>query len=215
MDIQKLILTQVIVYSIAVLIVAVTLAIVLDLFGLRRLPSEVRKHVYSTFLVGVLGLMLAYVTGLLKTPGQIENAVGQAVAGATETNIRLSNQRASAILPEALASRSPAPEAPATVYVQASTLAQKNEASGFLAALRGAGVKVPGVEIVGVRSPPKAEIRYFNDADKALADKVANVARMSGFAEVVVKTIPSYKSPLGQIEFWYPRAVGLTPVSPP
>ncbi|MFD1704414.1 hypothetical protein ACFSCV_15505 [Methylopila henanensis] len=210
MGIERLILTQVIVYSVAVLIVALTLAIVLDLFGLRRLPAEIRKYIYRTFLVGILGLVLAFVTGVLKTPGEIENAVGQVVARSTENNIRLSNARSSAILPEALAGAAPRPADPqsaATVYVQASTLAQKNGAGPFLAALKQAGVKTPGVEIVGVRAPPKAELRYFNDGDKDFAERIAGVARANGFDDVVVKTITSYKAPPGQLEFWYPRAV--------
>lgn len=212
-SVGQTVVVQTVLYSVALLVAALTLAVILDLFGLRRLPRELRSYVYSTFLTGILGLMLASATGVLKTPDELKATVNQDVASKTADNIRLANDRAASIRPDTVSASPqpvPTPGQAATLFIQASTLDQKADATDLVAALGAAGVKAPGIEIVGARAPSTAEVRYFNEADKPTAEKIAAIARQSGVGDVKVMRILSYRSTPGQLEFWYARAPGLS-----
>lgn len=92
------------------------------------------------------------------------------------------------------------------VYVQRDAGDASGRADRLVAALRGAGFPVAAkVEMVpSDRMPTKAQVRYFNIADRDTAERALGLLR-ADFADAGLLRFP-LPSPPGQLEIWLPRA---------
>lgn len=91
-----------------------------------------------------------------------------------------------------------------TVFIQVPDMDARFAADGVSKALRDAGFKSPGIEVVASGSPSRPEVRYFNPADRPVAERVASIAGAQGLSGAAVRPMATYKAPTGQVELWYP-----------
>lgn len=185
-------------YALVGLIAAFAVVALLNAFGLLRIPQRARRGFFGAFAVLIAGFVAAYGFGLLKSPQRAAQEIAaaaesEAVAAARARNVAPSDGPASTgALPTG------------TVYIQAPDMDARFAADGLSKALRAAGFRSPGIELVSSGSPSRPEVRYFNDADRPIADRVASIAARHGLPGAVVRSVATYKAPPGQIEFWYP-----------
>lgn len=187
------------VYALIGLFAAMTLVALFTLIRAIRVPRLLRTAFYAIYAVVTAGLVAAYAAGALQAP----NAAAQQVV-ATAESAKAFEARNRNIVPGDPAT-STAAAVVGTVYIQVPDMDARFAADGLSGDLRAAGFRSPGIELVSGRSPSSPEVRYFNDADKPLADQVAAIAAKHGLQGSVVKTIANYTAPPGQMEFWYPR----------
>jgi hypothetical protein len=95
---------------------------------------------------------------------------------------------------------------PGRIYIQQDGSDDMRKGSGVARSLQAAGFNnvVPQVErTASARTPKEAQVRYFNDADKAQAIEVLKkLQQQYPGATLVAMKIPA---PRGQIEVWLPR----------
>ena len=100
-----------------------------------------------------------------------------------------------------------APEMRGRLYFQVENADQTAKATAAAEALRSSayGLNVAReVEVVGNRSPPSSELRYFTKADAGLAAKVAAEIQASTSARITTRHVPGYENKLrpGTLEAW-------------
>lgn len=186
-------------YTLVGPIVAVTFAAALNAVGMLRIPRAARPVFLSFFALLLVGFGAAYSAGRLKPPSSAASEIAataesEAAADAHAWNVvRLDEPAATGSI------------AGGVVYIQVPDMETRFEADAMWKALRLAGFRSPGIELVSGGSPSRPEVRYFNDADRPIADQVAAIAAKQGFSGAVIRTAANYEAPQGQIEFWYPR----------
>lgn len=182
------------------LLAALTVAAVLNALGLLRMPARARPAFLGVYGALVAGFACAYAVGALKTPAQ----AAVEVAAVAESDV-VASARARNVRPvdhDVVTGSLPA----GVVYIQAPDMDSRFAADRMWKALKAAGFRSPGIELVAGGAPSRAEVRYFNDADRALADRVAAIAAGEGLAgAAVMRAGANYQAPRGQIELWYPR----------
>jgi hypothetical protein len=95
---------------------------------------------------------------------------------------------------------------PPRVYIQVSGDSQRDAAKSLQTELRSAGFSAPGIEKVGpAKSPPRGEVRYYNDSDQPTAEKLKAALERQGVSNVTV-TRPGMKASTGTLEVWFPAA---------
>lgn len=187
-------------YALVGLLLALTGAAVLNVIGALRIPTAAMPAFFSFYGLLVLGFGAAFTLGLLKTPTRAAMemaaiAESGAAAGARSRNVRLVDDPSSTgSLPVGV------------VYIQAPDMDARFQADGMWRALKSAGFRSPGIELVSSGAPARPEVRYFNDGDRPLAENVAAIAAQQGLADAaVLRAAVNYQAPRGQIELWYPR----------
>jgi hypothetical protein len=109
---------------------------------------------------------------------------------------------------------------PARIYIQVFGQDEMDSARKAQETLRKQGVIVPGIEDVmlkqskGQRVPtgfPQLTLLYFNEQDKSLATRMADVLRDTGLGAVRVPdhANTAYRVPNGQLELWFARPASL------
>lgn len=187
-------------YALSGLLVAFTLAAVLNALGLLRVPQRARPAFFGVYAALVAGFAGAYAVGALKSPSQAAAEVAavaesDVAAGARARNVRpVDHDVVTGSLPAGV------------VYIQAPDMDSRFAADGMWKALKAAGFRSPGIELVAGGAPSRPEVRYFNEADRPIADRVAAIAAGQGLkGAAVMRAAASYQAPRGQIELWYPR----------
>ncbi|WP_020186418.1 hypothetical protein [Methylopila sp. 73B] len=189
------------VYALVGVFVALTLVVALTMARIVKTPRVMRTGLYALYLLSIVGLVTAYAAGALTPPAD----AAQRIAASAES-AKAFDARNAAITPGDVApSTTAAAASVGTVYIQAPDMDSRFAAEDLWRDLRAAGFQSPGIELVAGRAPTTPEVRYFNDADRPLAEQVAAIAAKRGLEGSVVKTIANYKAPPGQMEFWYPR----------
>ncbi|MFC3695313.1 hypothetical protein [Chenggangzhangella methanolivorans] len=139
----------------------------------------------------VVGLSGAYAVGLVKSPFGAPTPHPQRSA--------IDEEIVTGSIP-------PAAISAASVYIQAPDMDARFAADEMWRALKAAGIPSPGIELVGGGAPARPEVRYFDDADRPLADRVAAIAARQGLdGATVLRASARYQAPRGRIELWYPR----------
>ena len=95
---------------------------------------------------------------------------------------------------------------PARVYLQIFSEQQREKAKEIQMILGKQGLIVPGIENVRDKATPvkETQIRYFNDSDKDVANKVKDALNQNGYAKVEVLSVPMKVKPkAGTIEVWF------------
>ena len=94
---------------------------------------------------------------------------------------------------------------PARLYLQIFDESQRPQAQGVQAALQ-KNFLVLGIENVQNKATagPVTEVRYFNDSDKATADKVVAVLIQQGLKDAVARRIQMSAKP-GTVEIWFSK----------
>lgn len=187
------------VYALVGVFLALTLVVALTMARIVKTPRVMRSGLYALYLLSILGLITAYAAGALTPPSDAANRIA-----ASAESAKAFDARNAAITPGD-AEAATAPSTVGTVYIQAPDMDSRFAAEDLWRDLRAAGFQSPGIELAPGRAPSSPEVRYFNDADRPLAEQVAAIAAKRGLQGSVVKTIASYKAPPGQMEFWYPR----------
>jgi hypothetical protein len=185
-------------YALLGLFAAFTVGIVLIVAGVVAIPAKARKPVFGLYALAAAALVIFVATSGFRAPSDVAAQVSAAAESA-----QAFRQRDGAVL--AADDPRAASEPTGTVYIQVPDMDARFAAEKLWRALTGAGFRSPGIEVISGRSPGSPEVRYFNDADRAVAERVAALAAEQGLKGAVVKTIANYKAPAGQIEFWYPR----------
>lgn len=90
---------------------------------------------------------------------------------------------------------------PARVYLQIHDDGQRAKAKEIQGLLRQQGLLVPVIEIVSAQVK-QTSVRYFNDSDRATAEKVKDLLIKNGFPEAVVQKLGMKANP-GTIEVWF------------
>lgn len=187
------------VYALIGLVAAMTVVAAFAAIRAIRVPQLLKTGFYAVYALALAGLVAAWAAGALQPPHQAALQVAAAAESA-----KAFNARNAAILPAG----APLPQTTATVgtvYIQAPDMDSRFAAEDLWRDLKAAGFQSPGIELVSGRAPATPEVRYFNDADRPLAEQVAAIAAKRGLEGSVVKTIANYTAPPGQMEFWYPR----------
>lgn len=185
-------------YAMVGLIAAFAVVALLNAFGLLRIPQRARPGFLGVFAALIAGFVAAYGFGLLKSPQRAAQefaaaAESEAVAAVRGRNVAPTDgQISTGALPAG------------TVYIQAPDMDARFAADGLSKALRAEGFRSPGIELVQSGSPSRPEVRYFNDGDRPVAERVASIAAKQGLTGAVVRSVATYRAPPGQIEFWYP-----------
>jgi energy-coupling factor transporter ATP-binding protein EcfA2 len=88
------------------------------------------------------------------------------------------------------------------VYIQYSGPRQLALAKALQSDLVSRGYSVPGYEDVGSKAPSQTQVRYFHDGDKAEAEAIVRLVKVTG--TVVAQPIPNTRNlaPVGQFEVW-------------
>lgn len=187
------------VYALVGLFAALTLVAALALVRAIRIPRLLRTAFYAIYAIAAAGLVAAYAAGALQPP----HAAARQVVAAAESAKAFEARNSAIVSGDATPATTPAQIG--TVYIQTPDMDARFAAEDLSRDLRAAGFRSPGIELISGRSPSSPEVRYFNDADKPLAEQVAAIAAKHGLEGSVVKTIANYTAPPGQMEFWYPR----------
>lgn len=90
---------------------------------------------------------------------------------------------------------------PARVYLQIHDDGQRAKAKEIQGLLRQQGLLVPVIEIVSAQVK-QTSVRYFNDSDRATAEKVKDLLIKNGFPEAGVQKLGMKANP-GTIEVWF------------
>ncbi|GBD48440.1 hypothetical protein [Methylopila sp. Yamaguchi] len=188
------------VYALVGVFVALTLIVALTMARIVKTPRVMRTGLYALYLLSIVALVTAYAAGALTPPGEAASRIA-----ATAESAKAFDARNAAITPGDVAPAAATSAVVGTVYIQAPDMDARFAAEDLWRDLRAAGFQSPGIELVAGRAPTTPEVRYFNDADRPLAEQVAAIAAKRGLEGSVVKTIANYKAPPGQMEFWYPR----------
>ncbi|GLK77108.1 hypothetical protein GCM10008171_23620 [Methylopila jiangsuensis] len=186
------------VYALAGLFAGLTVLVLLSVIRLVQIPKLLRTALYAVYALTAVGLAAAWTAGALQPPAV---AAGQVAAAAESA--KAFDARNSAIV-AADSGLTPVGQS-GVVYIQVPDMDARFAAEDLWRSLKEAGFQSPGIELITGRSPSEPEVRYFNDADRPLAEQVAALAAKHGLKGSVVKTIANYKAPPGQMEFWYPR----------
>lgn len=198
-DVHELILKLVILYSVVGFFLAFTVAAILSLFRVVVMPPKAQTYFYGTYLAAVVGLCLAYATDVFKPPASAASEVAAHVQSGQAHQMR----SASVVYkPDA------GGETTGLVYIQIPDGDRRPAARALQRALLDSGLRSPGVEIIDPKfTPGTPEVRYFNDEDRPLAEKVAEIARDNNLAvpPEMVKRVTDFSAPLGQIELWFAR----------
>jgi len=109
---------------------------------------------------------------------------------------------------EATGEVAPVQQLPPRVYLQIFQEQQRETAKKIQGLLRGEGLLAPGIENVGAKSSPVTGtiVRYFNDADEAVAQRVRQILHDNGLPQASVQRFQLKANP-GSIEVWF----GLSP----
>lgn len=185
-------------YALIGLLVALTVVALLAVTSRVMIPPHARPGFFGLY-GGVIGcFLIALAAGQVKSPGQAA-AEAQAFADSgAASSVRARNVTPADDLSTGSIVRN-------VVYIQAPDMDRRFEAEGLWKALTAAGVRTPGIELVGGRSPSSPEVRYFNEGDRPFAERVAAIAAQNGLPGATVRADASYKAPRGQVELWYPR----------
>ncbi|WP_271199258.1 hypothetical protein [Methylopila turkensis] len=186
------------VYALLGLFVALTVIVALTAVRLIAVPKLLRTALYGVYALAGVGLVVGWLAGALQPPDTAATQVAAAAESAKAFQARNSAIVASD------SGQIPVGQV-GTVYIQVPDMDARFAAENLWRTLRAAGFQSPGIEVISGRSPAEPEVRYFNDADKPLAEQVAALAAQHGLKGSVVKTIANYTAPPGQMEFWYPR----------
>lgn len=185
-------------YALVGLIAALAAVALLDAFGLLRVTARARPAFFGVFGLLIVSFAAAYGFGVLKSP---QRAAAEAAASA-ESHAAASARARNIALAEGPEATGALPVG--TVYIQAPDMDARFAADGLSRALRAAGFRSPGIELVQSGSPSRPEVRYFNDGDRPVAERVAAIAAKEGLPGAVLRPVSTYKAPAGQVEFWYP-----------
>lgn len=186
-------------YVMVGLIFALTVVALLNALGYLRIPPAARPAFLGFFGLAVVAFGSAFGLGMLKSPRQ---AAVEVVAQAESDAASSARTRNVVKADDDIATGS---ITGGVVYIQVPDMDRRFEAEKVWKALRGSGFRSPGIELVSGGSPARPEVRYFNDRDRPIAERVAAIAAKQGVPGAIIRTVSSYKAPLGQIEFWYPR----------
>jgi hypothetical protein len=96
---------------------------------------------------------------------------------------------------------------PARVYIQIASPAQRDKARQIQQKLIDAGFVVPGIEdISGKADIPRAtSVRYFNDEDKANAEKIVEILRTNSSNSPFAYRVSNLHARPGTLEIWFSR----------
>ncbi len=156
-------------------------------------PEE-REFAYASFAA------LGYETLALKMIDLKRDGAGRAVAQAIQSTGDASAQAAAT---ETLA------KIPAQVFLHIGDESQRAKAQANSRTLEEAGFQPMGIENVAAKGgvvPSKSQVRFFNDADKANAEAIANLLQHQGVADITAQKI-ALKARPGTIEVWLSRSV--------
>jgi Tfp pilus assembly protein PilF len=93
---------------------------------------------------------------------------------------------------------------PPRVYIQISSEVQRGRARALQNVMTDLGYRVPGIEIVGQKSPARNELRYVHTEDQAQAERLAIDLERADFKVVVVKIPGGTKvEQPRQFELWF------------
>ncbi|MDR4307553.1 hypothetical protein IHQ68_13090 [Chelatococcus sambhunathii] len=178
------------------------------LHGLAASPASIILAVASAalFVFGVFRIVRARRAGLLPLAAIAGSVLLVAGALLNSAHDRGGVELASIQSGGAAQHRDSTGAIPAgTVYIQVPDMDARFAADGVSKALRAAGFKSPGIEVVASGSPSRPEVRYFNPADRPVAERVASIASSQGLSGAAVRAMATYKAPAGQVELWYPQ----------
>jgi hypothetical protein len=196
-SVYDLVLRLLLVYALVGAAAALGLVAALAVVRAVVLRPPFRTAFWALFLASVTCVIGAYGLGVLRSPG----------GAAKDVTAKVESENAFSARSRNIVPTDAAPNA-GVVYIQAPDMDARFAAEKLWRALKTQGLASPGIELAPTRSPARPEVRYFNEADKPLADRIAGIAAAEGVPGAVVVAVDSYKAPAGQIEFWYPRSGG-------
>jgi hypothetical protein len=94
---------------------------------------------------------------------------------------------------------------PVQVYLHIGNAGQESRAKSVAAALQEAGLKSMGIENVAGKAslPDVTQVRYFNEADKDVANKVLDILKSNGVQSSETRLLTFLRAPPGSLEIWF------------
>jgi len=198
------------------------------------LPRIVKFQVLLAVLATVITVALAaYMPNLLSRRAQLESDIQklqqqkssleqqtqslQAQRDATTSAYHaLANTAAAALPPEkaqqaiedSLSNNPEAAKILPRVFIHIRSASQRAKAAQIATTLRGQGYIVPGVQILVDQGPTATQVRYFHDADKDEAAKIAAALSANGVSNPQTEYVTNYPNIRSrQYEIWFNPAV--------
>ncbi len=183
-------------YTCVGVFVATAFAVVLDMFGRGRLPSDVRSMLYKALVVEVVVICVGWFASIAKfnpqpVKAEIANEAKQQVV--EKQVIPLEHKIDQLQTP---------------VYLQIADESQRPIAKRVTESLKQLGFNVRGTENVGPKNSPSAsEVRFYsgNEQFPAYSQSISNAMKAAGLSDVQVKPSDD-KSFGGNIEVWISKS---------
>jgi hypothetical protein len=126
---------------------------------------------------------------------------------ANNTAASLTPEKAQQAIEESLSNNPEAAKILPRVFIHIRSASQRAKAAEIATTLRSQGYIVPGVQILVDQGPTETQVRYFHDADKDEAAKIAATLTASGVADPQTEYVSHYPNVRSrQYEIWFSPA---------